>query len=78
MSENPIIKVLNGYIGRPCKIVYRDGVPHKAKAFYGKLVEFDSVFQVWEGSDDSTAERTKRVTFNHNDVSRIVFEFGAV
>lgn len=69
------LKTLELYLGKLCKVVYRDGgATLPAKAFYGKLVSFDPKFQVWEGCDDKKMSYRKQVAFNHDDVSRIVLE----
>lgn len=74
MSANfDYLRTLEAYIGKSCKIVYRDGgVNSQAKAFYGTLISFDVKFQTWEGKNDPSAPKKILVNFNHNDVNRIV------
>jgi len=48
----------------------------KIVAFYGKLLDFDNKFQRWEGKNHPNAKEIFQVTFNHNDVSRIVMQLG--
>jgi len=78
MSANlDFIRTLEVYLGKECKIVYRDGGTNSpAKAFYGKLLGFDSKFSTWEGKNDPREKERFRVNFNHDDVSRIVVTMG--
>jgi len=73
------LKTLELYIGKRCKVVYRDGgASSPAKAFYGTLIAFDNKFQTWEGGNERAPSPKDKFTvaFNHDDVSRIVVEMG--
>lgn len=73
----PFIKTLETYVGKRCKIVYRDGGTNSpAKAFYGVLLSFDHKFQIWEGGNERQPKERFRVAFNHDDVNRIVLGLG--
>jgi hypothetical protein len=78
MSVTPSsIKMLDLYLGKRCKVVYRDGGANsRAKAFYGVLKAFDDQFQTWEGGNEPKPRQNYTVTFNHEDISRIVLEVG--
>jgi len=78
MSANlHFLKTLGLYVGKRCKVVYRDGgASAPAKAFYGVLKDFDNKFQTWEGGNDRMSREKFTVAFNHDDVSRIVIEMG--
>lgn len=72
-----LLKTLELYLGKSCKIVYRDGgVSSPAKAFYGILMTFDQKFQIWEGGNERNPRKKFKVAFNHDDVSRIVLDLG--
>jgi len=69
------LKTLELYLGKRCKVVYRDGGANSpAKAFYGVLQGFDHKFQNWEGGNERNPKEKFKVAFNHDDVSRIVIE----
>lgn len=78
MTVTPtFIKMLDMYMGKKCKVVYRDGgVSARSKAFYGVLKGFDDKFQTWEGGNEPNGKEKLAVSFNHDDVSRIVLEVG--
>lgn len=78
MSANlQFLKTLEIYMGKQCKVVYRDGGKNSpAKAFYGILHAFDQKFQTWEGGNERNPRKKFTVAFNHDDVSRIVIEIG--
>jgi len=70
-------KTLEISLNKYCKVVYRDGGGNSpAKAFYGVLIAFDPKFQTWEGDNVKGSSRKLTVTFNHDDVNRIVMELG--
>lgn len=72
------IKTLELYLGKWCKVVYRDGGANSpAKAFYGVLQAFDQKFQIWEGGNERNPREKFKVAFNHDDVNRIVLEIGS-
>lgn len=71
------LRTLEAYLDKRCKVVYRDGGNSSpAKAFYGVLIAFDPKFQTWEGDNVKESSKKFKVTFNHDDVNRIVMEFG--
>lgn len=77
MTESSFIllKTLEAYLGKKCKVVYRDGgASFRAQAFYGTLVEFDQKFQIWEGDVENPPRKKFRMALNHDDINRIILE----
>jgi len=71
------LKTLNAYLGKPCKVIFRDGgVSGRIKVFRGVLESYDQKFQVWNGAPDKLPGQKCRLAINHQDVNRIVFEIG--
>lgn len=78
MSVFPnFFKVLESYMGKSCKVVFRDGgAGGRIKVFLGVLEGYDQKFQVWKGYPDKLPDQKCRLAINHDDVNRIVLEMG--
>lgn len=74
MPVTPNSLKLDMFLGKSCKVVYRDGP--RTKAFYGILKGFDDKFQTWEGGNERNPRDKFVAMFNHADVSRIVMSVG--
>ncbi len=78
MSVLPILKSLDAYIGKKCKVVFRDGgASSRVKVFWGTLKSYDHKFQVWDGHPDKLPQQKCQLVLNHDDINRIVMEVGA-
>lgn len=73
MTVSPILKTLEMYVGKECKVVFRDGgVNERINVFRGVLKVFDHKFQVWVGHPDKLPSQKCQLVLNHDDINRIV------
>ncbi len=77
MTDNPVLRTLQLYVGKKCKVVFRDGgASSRVRVFMGTLQSFDGKFQVWDGHPDKQPHDRCQVVLNHDDINRIVITSG--
>lgn len=75
MSVLPLLRTLDLYKGKHCKVVFRDGgAAERVKVFRGVLEAYDHKFQIWAGHPDKLPAQKCKLALNHDDVNRIVLE----